>query len=153
LKLVLDTHVWLDLLVFGHPAVQALMAELDARAARVLATPAMLDELRHVLSRPHFKLDAARQRACSAAQSTRVTPCPPAPDCRLPCTDRADQMFIDLAVAQEADALLSRDKALLRLRRGARQRFGLVIATPETYHAQHLTPPILSAPIELGVRP
>jgi hypothetical protein len=51
----------------------------------------------------------------------------------LPCTDPADQKFIDLAVAERAQWLLSRDKALLRLARLAGKRFALRIGTPETW--------------------
>lgn len=106
----------------------------------------MLDELSQVLSRPYFKLNHTQQAECRARIGGRITVCPPAPDCRLACTDPADQMFIDLAVAQQVDALLSRDKALLRLRHRARQRFGLIIATPEAYRvapAGQAAPPLV----------
>ncbi len=111
----------------------ALFTRLSAAQALILATPAMLNEFSQVLSRPQFKLSAAQQSALTAQQRARISLCPPAADCRLPCTDPADQMFIDLAAAQRAEALLSRDKALLRLRRAAARRFGLHISLPHLY--------------------
>jgi predicted nucleic acid-binding protein len=42
-------------------------------------------------------------------------------------------MFVDLAVALRVDWLVSRDKALLRLRRIAGRRFGVRIGTPEDW--------------------
>ena len=51
---------------------------------------------------------------------------------RLRSTDPHDQMFIDLAVARRAHALLTRDRALLRLASRAR-RVGVLVATPEAW--------------------
>jgi len=128
LKRVLDTNVWLDLLVFEDSRV-ARLAELDGP---VLATEPMLQEFAIVLARPIFALDEAQRATLLARQRSRVTVCAPSPDCRLACTDRNDQMFIDLAVAHRADWLITRDKALLRLARHASRRFGLRIGTPES---------------------
>ncbi len=128
MKRVLDTNVWLDLLVFEDSRV-ARLAELDGA---VLATEPMLQEFAIVLARPIFALDEAQRATLLARQRSRVTVCAPSPDCRLACTDRNDQMFIDLAVAHRADWLITRDKALLRLARHASRRFGLRIGTPES---------------------
>ena len=51
---------------------------------------------------------------------------------RLRCSDPDDQQFIDLAIARRAHALLTRDRAVLRLAPRAR-RFGVLIATPEAW--------------------
>lgn len=133
MKLVLDTNVWLDWLVFGDARLAPLARQVDAGRVSILATGRMLDEFAEVVARPAFALDAARCDALSARQRGAVIACAPAPDCRLPCTDRDDQMFIDLAVAHRVDWLLSRDKALLRLRRIGARRFGLRIGTPEDW--------------------
>ena len=106
---------------------------LEAGGISILATERMLDEFAEVVARPQFALDAARCDALRARQRATVLACGPAPDSRLPCTDRDDQMFIDLAVAHRVDWLLSRDKALLRLRRIGARRFGLRIGTPEDW--------------------
>jgi uncharacterized protein len=133
MRMVLDTNVWLDWLLFDDPSIRPLAARADSLA--LLATEPMLAETAEVLARPQFALAPARRDALVAAQRALVTLCGDAPDCRLACTDRDDQMFIDLAVAHRVDWLLSRDKALLRLRRNAARRFGLRIGTPRDWQA------------------
>jgi predicted nucleic acid-binding protein len=137
MRLVLDTHVWLDWLVFRDPRHQPLREHLQAgpQAPVVLATQAMLTEFSQVIRRPSFMLGMAEADRLCATQRERVCLRPDAPDCRLPCTDPDDQCFIDLAVAHAVDALLSRDKALLRLARHARRRFGVAVITPEAFMA------------------
>jgi len=54
---------------------------------------------------------------------------------RLRCTDRDDQMFIDLALACGARWLLSRDRAVLKLGKRARL-LGLDILTPAVWAEQ-----------------
>ena len=49
------------------------------------------------------------------------------------CTDPDDQKFIDLALHSGAQWLLSRDRAVLKLAREARQR-GLAIVAPHVWH-------------------
>lgn len=117
--LVLDTNIVLDLFVFQDARCLALQAQLDAPHTRWLATVAMRDELAHVLGYPAILAWRAR-RACSAEAvlarfdryAQRADPAPPA---QHHCSDPDDQKFIDLAVQQRA-VLLSRDKAVLRLK-------------------------------------
>jgi uncharacterized protein len=127
MTLILDTNVWLDWLVFDDPSARTLTAR--GTTIEVLATGPMLEEFAAVLARPQFALDAPRQQALRDRQRSLVRQVPPAPDCRLACTDPDDQKFIDLAVAHRVDWLVSRDKALLRLRRHAWRRFGIRIGT------------------------
>jgi putative PIN family toxin of toxin-antitoxin system len=135
MRAILDTNVWLDWLVFEDARLAPLVDAIASGALRVEATAPMLEEFASVLRRPHFGLgEAARDAAC-ARQRAIVSLHAPAPDCRLACTDPDDRMFVDLAVALRADWLLSRDKALLRLRRVAGRRFGLRIGTPEDWRA------------------
>lgn len=156
MQLVLDTHVWLDWLVFDGPqhaplrdwlsggqalAQQAASPVQAARAGQhraspepvILATETMLSEFERVIRRSHFALSAEKIAHCAQFQRDRVRLVSSAPDCRLPCSDPDDQCFIDLAVAHGVQALLSRDKALLRLARHARRRFGVPVLTPEAF--------------------
>lgn len=141
MRLVLDTNVWLDWLVFQDPRLGPLMHAIEHGSAHIIATEAMLAEFDAVIARPWFKLDADAVQALSGRIRSLVQAALPAPDCRLPCTDPADQKFIDLAVAQRAQWLLSRDKALLRLARLAGKRFALRIGTPETWLSAQQPPP------------
>lgn len=118
--LVLDTNIVLDLLVFADPSVQALHQALEARSVLWLATAPMRSELERVLGYAHI---AARTRAadCTATEvlahfqrlSERAEAAAPA---SVRCSDRDDQIFVDLALAHGA-CLLSKDHAVLRLRR------------------------------------
>ena len=133
MRAILDTNVWLDWLVFDDPRVAPLAAAIVGGAVRVQATGPMLDEVAAVLVRPHVALDDAAREAACARQRAAIALHAPAPDCRLDCTDPDDRKFIDLAVALRVDWLVSRDKALLRLRRTAMRRFGLRIGTPDDW--------------------
>lgn len=142
MRAILDTNVWLDWLVFADPRVMPLAEAVGRGAVQLLATAPMLDELADVLARPQFALDPTQRAAALARQRSMVTLCAPAPDCRLPCTDPDDRMFIDLAVAWRVDWLLSHDRALLRLRRTALRRFGVRIAPPQAWSAVLHPPPL-----------
>jgi predicted nucleic acid-binding protein len=143
--LILDTNVWLDWLVFDDARLSQLGHAVDSGLVRLHATAPMLDEFAAVVKRPHFGLDAAAQGAARERQRAAVMLHTPAPDCRLPCSDPDDRMFIDLAVALRVDWLVSRDKALLRLRRTAHRRFAIRIGTPEDWRAAQTAPPIIGA--------
>jgi len=137
MQVVLDTHVWLDWLVFDGPRHAPMRAWLEGDCRpTLLATEAMLAEFERVIRRSHFALSTEQIVHYARLQRERIRLVDDAPDCRLPCSDPDDQCFIDLAVAHAADALLSRDKALLRLARHARRRFGVQVLTPETWMRQ-----------------
>ena len=135
--LVLDTNVVLDLWLFEDPRVAPLRAALQCGGALALVTEATLTELGHVLQRP-FVLPCG---AAAAAVLPSLLACsrlvePPPRQAPLPprCSDDDDQKFIDLAWCSQADWLLSRDRAVLKLARAARSR-GLRIGTPEAWAA------------------
>ena len=129
---VLDTNVLLDAWVFADPSVAALFAALDSGRLRWLATPAMRDELQHTLLKPslaawqpdiarvlgHF--DRLAHRLEAPMQSLAPT---------LLCRDPKDQMFIDLALAQQARWLVTHDRALLALAHKSRMH-GVAVVRP-----------------------
>jgi putative PIN family toxin of toxin-antitoxin system len=117
-KVVLDTNVWLDWLVFGDPGVAALRASFEKREAQILIDEACKAELVRVLGYRFYKetLSEDKQRACLAECrriATRVErkEAPALPRCR----DADDQKFLELALAGKADVLLTKDGKLLRL--------------------------------------
>ena len=124
MRLVLDTNVWLDWLVFDDPELAPLRAAVREGRARVVIDAACEAELARVLAYPlgRISLDAAAQAACLAecrrlaAPGGRVAP----PPGELPrCRDPDDQKFLELARDCAADFLLTRDRALLELARRA----------------------------------
>lgn len=153
LSLVLDTNCVLDLLLFQDANCQPIAHWLGTHQAQILVTSAMLEELRRVLTYADFALSAAQQQsiwARYAAMSVLLAPAemPPLPPSLPRCRDPDDQGFIDLAAALAATApgaptkpgsvlLISRDKAVLRLRR-ALQRVAVTLLAPAELDAYWL---------------
>lgn len=135
-RLVLDTQVLLDWLVFDDPRVAPLAAALQAGRLQWLASPWMRLECERTLGRrmlQRWQPDALRVAAAWDRWATMVDE--PLPR-RLPrCRDPDDQAFIDLALQHRVTALLSRDRALLALRR-AGATAGVWIGPPEAWLAR-----------------
>ncbi len=133
---MLDTQVWLDLLLFRDPRVATLERALADGDVEAVMDGRMRGELARVLGYPVFALDATRQAAITRsadALSSRVDL--PALAWTLPrCRDPDDQMFVEVAVACSASALLSRDDELLRLASRLRA-FGVAVTTPAAWCA------------------
>jgi len=138
-KLVLDTNVVIDWLVFDHEYLASFRERVRARDIQVITHTPAVDELRRVLGYPILKLDVERQAsvleqylalASFADGEPTVAPAPAAPT-ELPpgfprCRDSDDDPFLWLAWRAGADALVSRDKAVLKLAKRAR-KFGFQI--------------------------
>lgn len=139
---VLDTNVVLDLFYFRDSRCAALLEALSHGRCRWVATSAMRDEIEHVLQRGlsgDWPGDAATVDAAWARWAAPVQPDgqPSLPHMR--CTDPDDQKFVDLALQVGAQALLSADRAVLRLARRAREH-GLEIATVDQWTARTQKP-------------
>jgi putative PIN family toxin of toxin-antitoxin system len=134
-RAVIDTNVLLDFWVFDDPAARRLRAALDDGAVVALSSGECVDEFTAVLMREQFDL-ATEQRFDILRRwdrmAERVGCVHAAP---LACTDPDDQKFLDLACSARADWLVTKDKALLRLGRRARQT-GLLIITPGAVAAE-----------------
>jgi len=126
---VLDTNVVLDLFHFDDVATRLLARALEAGLIRCAASPATLAEWRRVLAYPEFGLDVAAQAAMDARYASCVAlHADPGAGYGLPrCRDADDQKFLQLAAACSADALVSKDRALLDLRR---RRLPFAILSP-----------------------
>src|ERR1043165_8358445 len=105
MRIVIDTNIALDLLVFDDPGCTALLAALDLGELQWIATAAMREELARVLRYPLVAARLARNgrdaEPVLAAFVRRWLPVDEAP-ARAPCLcrDPDDQVFVDLAVAQ-----------------------------------------------------
>lgn len=131
-RLVLDTNVWLDWLVFRDPCVAPLQSAVESGAAIICINEACAAELKRVLGYPLQKwtLDAACQAECMAKCLAIATMTAASTDAPLPqCADPDDQKFLELAVAVQAHCLLSKDRALLALA-GHRPPLPFRILTP-----------------------
>ena len=132
---VVDTNVWLDIYCFGDPVSRSLAAVLESArwtAARCEQTDA---ELAAVLQRERFSPTSAerfRWMECMRRWQTNTPLYSLREQAPYRCRDPHDQKFLDLALAARASALLTKDKALLAVRRSA-IRYGLMILTPQQF--------------------
>lgn len=118
-RVVLDTNVWLDWLVFRDPGVAAVREAVSAGRAELCIDEPCAEELARVLAYPlgRFTLDAdAQARALAEALALAKRWDDPARDAKLPvCRDPDDQKFLALADACGAQVLVTKDLELLRL--------------------------------------
>jgi predicted nucleic acid-binding protein len=142
---VLDTNVVLALYWFQDASLGRLAHALETGQLRWLATSEMRQELVHVLERwqgdnagrdPRHALPPAgpgvqdvlrmfdRLAEQATASSAGSTP---------RCTDSADQKFIDLALSSRSLWLLTRDRAVLKLRRKLLTIAGCTVQRPEDW--------------------
>ena len=118
MRAVFDTNVVVSALVFGRRLAWLCQAWASGRVVPVVCRPTA-DELLRVLTYPKFRLDAAERRLLLEdylpfAEVVRLPDPPPA----LPvvCRDRDDAVFLQLALAAGAEALVSGDADLTTLR-------------------------------------
>jgi putative PIN family toxin of toxin-antitoxin system len=112
-RVVLDTNVVLDCWVFADPAAQPLRAALEAGRLVVVRSAATDAELADVLARPFFALDQDARAALIAHWKTRGPLIDGVAAAPIRCKDPDDQKFLDLALTARADALFTKDRALL----------------------------------------
>jgi putative PIN family toxin of toxin-antitoxin system len=119
-RIVLDTNIVLDLLVFNDPRCVALRTALDEKTVHWIAQQQMRDELERVLTYTHLlpRMAFYETTAVQVLQQfdAGVQMVDPAPRAVYICKDADDQKFIDLAVQHRA-ALVSKDKAVLCMRK------------------------------------
>ena len=137
-KLVLDTNVVLDLVLFRDKGIQPIAAAIESGAAVPVTSRACLDELNRVLAYPQFKLDTWTQRDAFARFRSRASLFD-ATDLSSPaelprCADTDDQKFLELAWHSNACCLVTKDRALLRLARAVARLGRFVVLEPETFH-------------------
>lgn len=136
---VLDSNVWIDIMVFDDPLARPIRAALVARQLDAVISPSCREELRRVLGYPQFARFAVDIDAALAWVDTVTRMLDPvagnAP--RLPrCSDADDQKFLELAQAATAHYLVSKDKAVLKLRRRMAQVAGVTVLKPADFVAQ-----------------
>jgi len=120
-RLVLDTNIWLDWLVFDDPSAAPLRAAVAEGRAEIFIDAACEAELARVLAYDLGKhsIDDAAQAAALAEcrRLARKSGSDPQSGSLPRCTDPGDQIFLEAALAARADFLVTKDKALLDLGR------------------------------------
>jgi predicted nucleic acid-binding protein len=111
LRVVLDTNVWLDWLVFDDPSVEAIREAQRLAEVDIVIDDGCTAELQRVLAYPALALDDARQRDCL--------------DRLRACTSRHDGHL-----APGCTALPRWDKALLSVSRSRLAQAGFRVGTP-----------------------
>jgi putative PIN family toxin of toxin-antitoxin system len=116
-RVVLDANVLVSALISqAGPPREIVGAWVDERY-ELIASPALLDELRDVLARPRFRLwvslDVAAEFIHGLAQDAVIVDDPPAQPGLTPDPD--DDYLIALARATHADCVVSGDRHLLDL--------------------------------------
>jgi putative PIN family toxin of toxin-antitoxin system len=136
-RLVLDTNVVMDWLVFEDSSLALMRFGLLSGHLTILTHEVATSELRRVLSYPALKLDAARQAdVFTRYQAQTSLTDVPLDVAGLPagfprCRDPDDDPFIALAWNARADALVSKDKAVLKVARKSR-KFGFrILSVPQ----------------------
>lgn len=124
MRLVLDTNVALDWLVFADPGVVHIVAALHTGRATAWTNAACEAELARVLDYAQFGVSGPAQGEALRAYRALVQHHAGASDpSALPrCADTDDQKFLELARDAGASHLVTKDKSLLTL---GRARYGL----------------------------
>lgn len=157
-RLVLDTNVCLDLFVFRDPRWTALLSALRQSQVQAFTRADCRMEWTLVLAYARLGLSTAQQAAALAEfdqltslaemgtdvdtkVDTKVDTNIGSRDAintvRLPvCRDTDDQKFIELAATIGADALVTKDKLLLKLARKTRKLALFRILSPEQWTAE-----------------
>ena len=138
-RLVLDTNVWLDWLVFEDPGIVPIREAVATGAAEVYVDAACEEELARVLAqgvtKRTFNAEACIEECRRLAR--RIEASLSAPErARLPaCRDPDDQKFLEAALAAGAQFLVTKDRELLALDR-RRSQLPFRIVTPAGFRTQ-----------------
>ncbi|MBC7456512.1 MAG: putative toxin-antitoxin system toxin component, PIN family [Massilia sp.] len=134
-RIIIDTNVCLDLLVFHDPRWASLLAALTSGAVEAVTRADCRDEYNVVLHYKHLPLgDASRALAAARFDALIAVVAPPTSQVRLPlCSDRDDQKFLEIARDAGAAVLITKDKALLKLARKTAQAGLFQIMLPEAW--------------------
>ena len=133
LRVVLDNNVVLSALVFPSGRLAWLSQAWQSSELTLIASWETIAELRRVLGYRKFGLSLSRQIGAMRqyqpwCEMVVVGEPPDVPECR----DPRDRMFLELAVAGQADALVTGDGDLLELA----PVFSIPIITPAELRAR-----------------
>lgn len=140
MRLVLDTNVWLDWLVFDDAGITPIKTAVTNASASIFISPACISELTRVLGYSlsgrdlHAQAQANALAQCLAiAKHVAEDGEPHAIDALPRCDDPDDQIFLELARDCRADALITKDRDLLALAKRKIRPLPFRIITPRDY--------------------
>ncbi len=136
-RIVIDTNVCLDLFVFRDPRWAGLHAALRNGTVQAVTCVDCRMEWLIVLDYSHLPLNG-ESRVQAATEFDSLIAClgidESDSDVRLPvCSDPDDQKFLELARDANADVLITKDKALLKLAKKTAKTGLFAIMLPETW--------------------
>lgn len=134
-RIVLDTNVCLDLFVFRDPRWQQLWAAMQEKTVACVTSASCRMEWTLVLNYEKLGIEEIQQKNLSAEFDALISVIPDQETViALPvCRDQDDQKFLVAAHTAQADFLITKDKALLKLARKT-ARMGLFqILSPENW--------------------
>jgi uncharacterized protein len=131
MRFILDTNVVIDWLVFNDPYMAPLRTQAATGAITILTHELAIAEFVRVVGYPELRLGQERQVDVLRRyrEQTRAAELPDGfgrAQWQLPanfpsCRDRDDDLFLALAHHTRATALVTRDKALLKMRKRMRK--------------------------------
>lgn len=138
---VIDTNVCLDLFVFNDPRWTSLLQGLKDGSIKAITREDCRQEWLAVLHYPHLPInDVSRVQTIIAFDEFINCVAPIKKNILLPkCSDKDDQKFLEIACDGEAETLITKDKALLKLARKIKHAAGFTISTPEQFIANLIT--------------
>ncbi|MYM84538.1 putative toxin-antitoxin system toxin component, PIN family [Duganella sp. FT50W] len=136
-KVVIDTNVCLDLFVFNDPRWARLVSDIERGAVEAVTRSDCRDEYNIVLHYKHLPLDDHSRPLASARFDQLIKVVAAAESgVKLPvCSDKADQKFLEIARDAQADVLITKDKALLKLARRLAREGMFQVMLPEKWIA------------------
>ena len=141
MRIVLDTNVWLDWLVFADPSVTPLKAANTAGRLEIIRSLPGEQELQRVLDYKAIEpLVGAALRPLLMTEMRRLSRLHDGStrDGWLPqCRDADDQPFLALARDSGAAALVTKDRDLLELARAKHRVTAFRIVTPKQFVAHY----------------
>ncbi len=132
-KIVLDTNVWLDWLIFDDKSINEIKKAQNLNQVTIFIDQLCQEEFERVLAYPRLKLSPQERQeyiqkikkhsCCVDNQTSDLMHILPK------CEDQDDQKFLELATHVGANCLVTRDKALLKLNIKLKKH-GVKILTP-----------------------
>lgn len=136
---VLDSNIWVDILIFDDPHTRPIRDALQAGRLHAIIDANCREELKRVLAYPRFARFALDEHAALEwvdAHTTRPTPKPDAALSTRPlprCKDPDDQKFLELANQARVQYLVSKDRAVLKLKRRMERDFQIQVLLPQAF--------------------